>query len=182
MHDPRAFVGMGLVYATAPRGACHVQADMFLVDLGAAVPELGIEMGDRLGSSEEKALMTSRMMDWRTLYNSLIMCIFCHPPAGLTQSLLAAATGWDLDMGDLLPLGERALNLKRLLNGKLGLTAENDRLPALLLQPLPDEEVETRVPDMDVLLPAFYRVRDWDPETGMPTLGKLQELGLDNLT
>ncbi len=182
MHDPRAFVGMGLVYATAPRGACHVQADMFLVDLGAAVPELGIEMGDRLESSEEKALMTSRMMDWRTFYNSLIMCIFCNPVAGFTQNLLNAATGWALETGDLLSLGERALDLKRLLNGKLGLTAESDRLPTPLLQPLPDEEVETRVPDMDVLLPAFYRVRGWNPQTGMPTPAKLRELGLGNLT
>jgi aldehyde:ferredoxin oxidoreductase len=182
MHDPRAFVGMGLVYATAPRGACHNQADMFLVDLGAAVPELDIELGDRLESSEEKALMTSRTMDWRTLYNALIMCIFCNPAAGFTRNLLSAATAWDLEMSDLLPLGERALNLKRLLNGKLGLTARNDRLPALLLQPLPDQEVETRVPDMDVLLPAFYRVRGWDPQTGMPTPDKLQELGLENLT
>jgi aldehyde:ferredoxin oxidoreductase len=143
---------------------------------------LGIEMGDRLESSEHKALMTSRMMDWRTLYNSLTMCVFCHPPADLIQSLLTAATGWDLEMSELLPLGERALTLKRLLNGKLGLTAVNDRLPALLLQPLHDEEVDTRVPDLDVLLPAFYQVRGWDPQTGMPTPGKLQQLGLDNLT
>ncbi len=181
LHDPRAFVGMGLVYATSPRGACHNQADMFLVDLGAPVPELDIEIGDRLESSPEKALMTARVMDWRTLYNSLIMCIFCNPVAGFTLNLLNAATGWELEMSDLLPLGERAFNLKRLFNGKLGLTAKNDRLPKLLLQPLPDEDVDTRVPDMDVLLPAFYRVRGWDPQTGMPTPEKLQELGLQDL-
>jgi aldehyde:ferredoxin oxidoreductase len=181
MHDPRAFVGMGLVYATAPRGACHNQADMFLVDLGAPVPELDIELGDRLESSEEKALMTSRVMDWRTLYNSLIMCIFCNPVAGFTLNMLNAATGWDLQQSDLLPLGERGLDLKRLLNGKLGLTAQNDRLPKLLLQPLPGDEVETRVPDMEVLLPAFYRVRGWDPQSGMPTAEKVRELGLRDL-
>jgi aldehyde:ferredoxin oxidoreductase len=125
--------------------------------------------------------MTSRMMDWRTLYNSLIMCIFCNPPAGHVPNLLSAATGWELEMGDVLPLGERAFNLKRLLNGKLGLTAKSDRLPKLVLQPLPGDEVETRVPDMQVLLPAFYRVRGWDPGTGMPTPKKLRELGLEGL-
>ncbi len=180
-HDPRAFVGMALVYATSPRGACHNQADMYLVDLGAAVPELDIEFGDRLESSEKKALMTSRVMDWRSLYNSLIMCHFCNPVAGFTLSMFNAVTGWQLQASDLLPLGERAFQLKRLFNGKLGLTAANDRLPKLLLQPLPDEEVDTRVPDMEVLLPAFYRVRGWDPQTGMPTPDKLRELGLDDL-
>jgi len=181
MHDPRAFVGMGLVYATAPRGACHNQGDMFLVDLGAPVPELDIQLGNRLESSEEKAMMTSRTMDWRTLYNSLIMCVFCNPPANQTLDMLNAATGWELQLTDLLPLGERAFNLKRLLNGKLGLTAQNDRLPKLLLQPLPDDAVETQVPDMDILLSAFYRVRGWDPQTGMPTLQKQQELSLGDL-
>ena len=181
MHDPRAFVGMGLVYATAPRGACHNQGDMFLVDLGAPVPELDIQLGNRLESSEEKALMTSRTMDWRTLYNSLIMCVFCNPPANLTLDMLNAATGWELQMADLLPLGERAFDLKRLLNGKLGLTPQNDRLPKLFLQPLPGDAVETQVPDMDILLPAFYRVRGWDAQTGMPSAQKRQELGLEDL-
>jgi len=181
MHDPRAYAGMGLVYATSPRGACHNQGDMYLVDLGAAVYEVDLQVGDRLESSEEKALMTARAQDWRTLYNSMIMCMFCNPEVSTIVDMFNAVTGWDLQISDLLPLGERAFNLKRLFNGKLGLTAKNDRLPKLLLQPLHDEEVETRVPDMDVLLPAFYRVRGWDPQTGMPSTEKLQELGLQNL-
>ena len=181
MHDPRAFAGMALVYATSPRGACHEQGDMFLVDLGAPIPELGIEIGERLASSPEKALMTARVMDWRTLYGSLVMCNFCAPPASMIVDLLNAVTGWDVQLEDLLPLGERAFQLKRLLNGKLGLTPDNDRLPKLLLQPLPDEAVETRVPDMDVLLPAYYGVRGWDAQTGMPVPDKLRELGLETL-
>jgi aldehyde:ferredoxin oxidoreductase len=35
---------------------------------------------------------------------------------------------------------------------------------------------------MEVLLPAFYRVRRWDPQTGMPMPDKLRDLGLDSLT
>jgi len=181
MHDPRAFAGMALVYATSPRGACHNQGDMYLVDLGAPVYELDIQLGDRLESSEEKALMTSRAQNWRTFYNSMIMCHFCKPDVSTIVDLLNAVTGWGLQISDLLPLGERAFNLKRLFNSKLGLTAKNDRLPKLLLEPLPDSEVETRVPNMDVLLPAFYRLRDWDPNTGMPTSEKLRELGLEDL-
>ncbi|MBC7232950.1 MAG: aldehyde ferredoxin oxidoreductase family protein [Chloroflexi bacterium] len=181
MHEPRAFTGMALVYATSPRGACHTQGDMFLVDLGAPVPELDIQIGNRLESSEEKALMTARVMNWRTLYGSLVMCVFGNPQASNILAMLNGVTGWDLQLEDLLLLGERAFNLKRLFNGKLGLTAENDRLPKLLLQPLPSDVVETQVPDMGVLLPAYYRVRGWDSQTGMPTHAKLQELGLEDL-
>ncbi len=181
MHDPRAFVGMGLVYATSPRGACHNKGDMFRLDLGGAIYELGIDVGDRFESSPEKALMTSKMQDWRTLQDSMIMCMFNNADVHLILDMLNAVTGWDLQMDELLPLGERAFNLKRLLNGKLGLTAANDRLPKLLLQPLTEEEVETRVPDMGVLLPAYYQVRGWDPQTGMPTAEKVRELGLESL-
>jgi len=181
MHDPRAFVGMGLVYATSPRGACHNKGDMFRLDLGGAIYELGIDVGDRFESSPEKALMTSRMQDWRTLQDSMVMCMFNNADVRLILDMLNAVTGWDLHMGDLLPLGERAFNLKRLFNGKLGLSAANDRLPKLLLQPLADKEVETGVPDMEVLLPAYYRIRGWDQQTGMPTAEKLRDLGLEGL-
>jgi aldehyde:ferredoxin oxidoreductase len=182
MHDPRAFAGMGLAYATSPRGACHNKGgDMFRVDLGGAIYELGIDVGNRFESSTDKALVTSRIQDWRTLQDSMVMCMFNNADVHLILDMLNAATGWDLQMSDLLPLGERAFNLKRLLNGKLGLTSANDRLPKLLLQPLMDEEVETHVPDMEVLLPAYYRVRGWDRQTGMPTTEKLRELGLEGL-
>ncbi len=181
MHDPRAFVGMGLVYATSPRGACHNKGDMFRVDLGGAIYELGIDVGDRFESSSEKALMTSKMQDWRALQDSMVMCMFNNADVHLILDMLNAVTGWDLQMDDLLPLGERAFNLKRLLNGKLGLTAANDRLPKLLLQPLTEKEVETGVPDMEVLLPAYYQVRGWDAGTGMPSNDKLHQLGLQDL-
>jgi aldehyde:ferredoxin oxidoreductase len=118
-------------------------------------------------------------MDWRTLYNAIIMCVFCRAQPEQTVTLLNAATGWDLTVQDLLPLGARAFDLKRLLNGKLGLTAQNDRLPPILMRRLPEGEAETSVPDMDVLLPAFYSARGWDPVSGMPTGEKRRELGLD---
>ena len=34
MHDPRAFAGMAVTYALSPRGACHMQGDMYGVDAG----------------------------------------------------------------------------------------------------------------------------------------------------
>lgn len=34
MHDPRAFAGQALSYATGPRGACHLRGYFYLVDLG----------------------------------------------------------------------------------------------------------------------------------------------------
>ena len=74
--------------------------------------------------------------------------------------------------------GERAWNLKRVINNRLGLTKANDRLPKPLLEALPDGGSADYVIDLDVMLKAYYEARGWDPETGCPTQEKLKELGL----
>ncbi len=178
MHEPRAFSGMALAYATSPRGACHVQGDPYQVDIGMAVPELGLVEGDRF-ATEGKAEMVARSQDWRALYNALIMCQFCNPPVGLTVDLINAATGWGIGVDDLLPMGERIVQLKRLLNVRLGVTPADDALPDLVLQPLPDGATAGYVPDMETLLRDYYQVRGWDPATGRPTPARLAALGIE---
>jgi len=180
MHEPRAFSGMALAYATSPRGACHVQGDPYQVDIGLTVPELGLVEGDRFGV-EGKAEMVARSQDWRALYNALIMCQFCNPPVNLTVDLINAATGWGIGIDDLLPMGERIFQLKRLLNIRLGVTPADDVLPALVLQPLPDGATGGYVPDMEALLRDYYQVRGWDPATGGPTPARLAALGLPQI-
>ena len=42
MHDPRAYLGMAVTYALSPRGACHMEGDMFDLDLGQSnLEEIG---------------------------------------------------------------------------------------------------------------------------------------------
>jgi len=86
-HDPRAFFGMAICYATSPRGACHLNGDVYLIDLGQEVPELGIVSGDRF-EEEKKVEVTIKSQNWRTVYNSMIMCQFCNPPAEIIVKLL----------------------------------------------------------------------------------------------
>lgn len=180
MHDPRALSSMALVYATSPRGACHNQGDMYWADLGRGVPELGIEAGDRFASSG-KAPTVARCQDWRTLYNSLVMCMLSNPSPAHVVGMLSAATGWELDLDEAMRIGERAWNLKRAINHRLGLTRANDRLPKALLTPLPDGGAAGQAPDLELMLHEYYAARGWDPATGRPTAQKLRELGLDHV-
>ncbi|MCX7671555.1 MAG: aldehyde ferredoxin oxidoreductase family protein, partial [Anaerolineae bacterium] len=80
MHDPRAFGGLAIVYATATRGADHMAGDVYMSDQGRVFPELGIEFGDRQEESAQKAAIVARLMDWRALTNSLILCHFEDVP------------------------------------------------------------------------------------------------------
>jgi aldehyde:ferredoxin oxidoreductase len=182
MHDPRASFGMALTYATSPRGACHNQADMYLVDLvGMELEEVWVISGKRFDSSAEKARVTALLQNWRSVYNAMIMCHFSNPPAHLILELLRRATGWELSIEELMKIGERIFNLKRSLNIKFGLSAADDRLPNLLLLPLSEGGAAGEVPDIELLLKEFYSVRGWDPESGRPGEGKLKELGLGQL-
>jgi aldehyde:ferredoxin oxidoreductase len=76
-HDPRGVSGMGLVYATSPRGACHNQSDYFFVDWGHTDESIGIGYYERHARAEKSANV-ARHQDWRSVYNSLVMCIFSN--------------------------------------------------------------------------------------------------------
>lgn len=178
MHDPRAYIGMALTYATSPRPGCHMQGDMYMLDSGDEVPEWGMTATARDDHSPGKARTAALRQDWRCVTNALIQCHLVHPPLELVLAMLNAAAGWDMDAGELHQCGERIFNLKRLLNLRWGLTPAHDRLPKLLLQPLAEGGAAGMVPDMDTLLPAYYAVRGWDPQAGGPTPAKRAELGL----
>jgi aldehyde:ferredoxin oxidoreductase len=169
MHEPRAYLGMAVTYALSPRGACHMEGDMFSLDLGQSnVDEVGLEPGERHDNTIEKGRTAARLQAWRNLYNSLTLCQFENPGARLLLAAVNAATGWGLESEDLMLLGKRIVNIKRLLNFKLGLTKANDRLHDLLLNPLKEGGAANQVPDMPALLTGAYTEFGWDAETGYP--------------
>ncbi len=177
-HDPRGASGMALVYATSPRGACHNQSDYFLADIGQVDSSLGLEFFDRHAGAE-KAANVARHQDFRAVNNALVLCIFANVPPETMVGLVNAACGYNLTLDDLMRCGERAWNLKRLINLRLGLTRANDTLPAPLLRPYADGGAADYVIPFDQMMSAYYAARGWDAETGRPNMKKLLELGLN---
>ena len=179
-HDPRGASGMALVYATSPRGACHNQSDYFVIDMGQVLTSLGMKRMDRHAGAE-KAHNVAIHQDWRTIANSLVLCIFANVPAETVVDLVNAACGLDWTIHDLMLTGERGWNLKRAINNRFGLTRKNDKLPKALLQPYSDHPAgaDGYTPDFDKMLESYYEVRGWDPKTGYPKKDKLLSLGLE---
>ncbi len=178
-HDPRALSGMAVVYATSPRGACHMQGDMYAVDMGLTLPEVGILPGGRF-RTRGKSRVVARLQDWRTLYNSAIMCVFVNPTAPVLAQLLSAATGRSADAVGWQRTGERIFNLKRAFNNRMGVRRGNDRLPTLLLLPMANGS-RGHTPRMEPLLREYYAHRGWDWETGRPSRDTLLSLGLADI-
>ncbi|MBI3243283.1 MAG: aldehyde ferredoxin oxidoreductase family protein [Chloroflexi bacterium] len=176
-HDPRGATGMALTYATSPRGACHNQSDYFIVEIGGEMPEIGIKTLDR-SASAGKAESVARHQWWRTLNNSLVMCVFANLTFTTAHELINAATGLDYSAEEFFRCGERGWALKRAINNRLGLTAANDKLPKAFLTPYNEGGAAGVAPDMKTLLAEYYEVEGWDPATGKPTRSTLERLGL----
>jgi len=179
MHDARAFSGMAVTYALSPCGASHMQGDMYAVDMGQCeAPEIGIELGDRFESSQEKGRMAARQQAWRNLYNALTLCQFQDIGVEKMLTALKCVTGWDLNANNLLNMGKRIVTFKRMLNIRRGITSADDHLPALLLKPFKEGGTEGNVPDIEVLIKGAYAEFGWDANTGRPLQKTLKELGL----
>jgi aldehyde:ferredoxin oxidoreductase len=99
--------------------------------------------------------------------------------------LVAAATGWVFDEAEFRRCGERIYNLNRACCVREGISSAQDQLPRRLMkEPLPSGPAAGMVIDRDTLAmmkDAYYRIRGWDPGSGIPTPEKLHDLGLDFL-
>jgi aldehyde:ferredoxin oxidoreductase len=150
-----------------------------MVEIGQVETSLGMTVLSRQ-AGPEKAWNVARHQDWRSLFNSLVLCYFSNISPEMIVALINAACGQEFNLAEIQRLGERGWNLKRAINNRLGLRRENDRLPKALLKPhSPGGGSEGYVPPIIEMLESYYSVRGWDPRSGFPKREKLLELGLD---
>lgn len=173
-YDPRGAKGHGLHYATCTSGGNHVRGYMISPEI------LGIpEKLDRF-ATEGKEVWVKNFQDLTAVIDSIGMCLFTSFAIGAPEytALLAAATGINFTVEEVMKIGERIWNVERLFNIKAGFTAEDDTLPKRLLkEPMPEGPAKGHVVELDKMLPKYYKVRGWD-ENGVPTKEKIKELGI----
>jgi aldehyde:ferredoxin oxidoreductase len=178
-HDMRAINGMALAYGISPHyGGSHNSCDYYMNTQGIAFEEIDIQSTDAKDCNPEVAQMAARLMAYRAFYSSIIMCLFANPPASTTAKYLELITGMEVDLDKVKEWGERILNLKRLFNLKMGHVPSDEHIPKILLTALPESGQEGNVPDTEMLYREFYKFLDWDPDTGRPSIEKLNQLGL----
>ncbi len=157
-YDPRGIQGMGLTYATANRGACHLRS------YTVASEVLGIpEKTDPL-VTEGKAGLVKAFQDATAAVDSMGICVFttfAWTLDNMAPQIDAACEG-DWSVERLLEAGERIWNLERDYNLKAGLSGADDTLPARLLK----EAAKTgpakgKVCGLDEMLPEYYSLRGW---------------------
>ncbi|MBI4863638.1 MAG: aldehyde ferredoxin oxidoreductase family protein [Candidatus Riflebacteria bacterium] len=180
-HDPRGHVGMALNYATASRGACHLEGLTYFLDRGIPVEDLGYTTPPDPHRSDDKPPIVVNMQNYMAVFNPLGMCKFLFigrvGPKKIAR-WLNLVCGWDVTMDDVLKTGERLFNLKRVYNNRLGISRKDDILPPrLYAQAKPEGAAKDVLPDLGSMLYRYYQLRCWTPD-GIPTRQKLEELGI----
>jgi len=101
-------------------------------------------------------------------------------PRDLAQAL--ASLGLPLDAESLLEIGERVVNLERLLNVRLGLSGADDRLPRRFTEErVVLESGESKglpLETLNSMLKRYYMLRGWD-ENGVPLESTTRRLNVD---
>ncbi len=101
-----------------------------------------------------------------------------HPPFLPHTKALSALMGQNIHMGRFLAAGERGFVLERLFNLREGLVSADDSLPPRLTDELQDPSNPDSRVRLDVMLPRYYKVRDWDAR-GIPSERLLRKLGME---
>lgn len=177
-HDPRARSSLALAYATANRGACHLQGQSSVFESFATDPDMGIHHPLDPHTSEGKAELVAKSQAMGSMYDSLCMCRYLRPGIRQVVEWTNLVTGWDMDTAEFLTTGQRIYVLKRLFNVRCGLSRKDDTLPARIQSlGFPEAGSKGHVPHLGKMLGEYYQYQGWSEE-GIPTRSTLERLGL----
>jgi aldehyde:ferredoxin oxidoreductase len=158
-YDSRGIQGMGLAYATANRGACHLRG------YTVASEVLGIPVKTDPLVTEGKAGLVKAFQDATAVFDSAGICLFTSFAWTLAdvQPQLAAACTDEFTLDELGKIGERIWNMERDFNNRAGFTQKDDTLPKrLLTEPAKTGPAKGLVNGLDKMLPEYYQLRGWD--------------------
>ncbi len=188
MHEPRVKAGLGLGYVVNPHGADHCANlhDTMYTRPGRAFEDirlLGILEplpADDLGPRKVAMFRSVHLL--RIALDSLVLCLFVPYDAERVANILEAVTGWRTSVVEMLRVAERILTMARLFNVREGFTAADDKLPNRFFRPKRNGVLSTKSYNREQLEMAkryYYTLMGWDAKTGIPTLEKLEELGIE---
>lgn len=180
-YDVRGLKGLALGFMVSPRGACHLRSGAYAIELTGKFWRY--EGVDRF-SSEKKGMVIKELEDFMTVYDCLGACKFSRKFFYLSgfSDWLRAVVGRTYSEQELLRIGERINNLKRLFNLREGFTRKDDSLPKRLMsEPIRDGVSRGHLiseKEAGAMVDDYYSARGWDSK-GRPTMAKLRELGLE---
>jgi aldehyde:ferredoxin oxidoreductase len=201
--DGRTHRSAALTHAVGARGADHLRSLVTVDQLGykdaagkrykkllegKSVAEKERILNDLCNpySEKHKAFAVKVTEDVFCIRDSLVVCWYTcgWPPIFWIEDfarVLPSVTGIE-EFGspeELMKVGERIQNVKRLFNLREGLTAADDTLPKRFTEePMPAGPGKGQKANLKVMLDEYYKLRGWDRKTGKIKPATLKRLGL----
>ncbi len=178
MHDPKLQPEYHTTYKLDPTPARHTQYEGNK-RLGK-VPPAPQDFKDYSGRGEHHKAASEYMH----VVNSGGMCQFIMMAANTANipSWFNAVTGWDMDLDEIMDVGERIANLRMAYEVREGGNPRKRAVPARVTGesteathtgPLENVKLNTETLEVD-----FLKACGWDPETCKPSKVKLESVGL----
>jgi len=190
--DPRGIKAYGLGVAVASRGGDHLRSEpSFEFSENAeegrrryGVADSAFRLAYRgkglvVKDFEEKCALADALNACKnTIVNMEVL------PYDLAARFLEAAIGWEVSPEEVQQACERTVNLERAFIAREGVRRQDDYLPERFLkEPLPADSGASagQVIELEPMLDEYYAARGWELSSGLPTAGKLRQLGLGDV-
>ena len=155
-YDPRGSWGMGLAYATASRGGCHMSAWPVAEEAFGGLNPFTVE---------GKAQLVINQQDMNCIKFSLILCDFWAVNYDTMSQIMSCVLDRSVSVGELKIAGERIWNLLRMFNIREGFKMVDDSLPERFFdEALKSGHTANRTLPRDqfeFMLKEYYQIRGW---------------------
>ena len=200
-YDPRGSYGLGLNYAVANRGACHLSSTVMAQENFVHVLDPYTTTG--------KHVWVKFFEDFYCAMNSLHTCTFTsfayilenpltkynglfylkmvmgylYPVAtkiadiSIYHKFWSAITGQKMSRSEFLKAGERIHVLERYMNTREGITIKDDTLPRRFLKEGRKNDPKGRVVPLEEMRKKYYHIRSYD-DNGKPTTKIMKKLAI----
>jgi aldehyde:ferredoxin oxidoreductase len=165
-----------LSHATSTRGADHLRGRSWAEqtqEFFKNIPRINIY-------AERACLIADLIGRCKCSLNNwpaAVPLVFKYPLWGGVTRLLSALTGLEFDPLKIEEITDRVYTLERAFNVRQGITRKHDRLPQRpSMKGTPEGRKE--LVKHERMLTEYYKLRGWNIETGIPTRGTLERLGL----
>ncbi len=185
MHDSRYEPALGLAYVVDPTPGRHNTANGGILDIEAMRDIFAVDGVSPAGRYEydKKGTEFALLNRYLQVVNCAGLCMFSllmgRPPV---RAWINAATGWELDLQDLLRIGHRIQVLRWAFNFRQGIHSNGVSLPdrARGYPPLGSGPLRGVSLDMETMKQDYFRAMGYD-EDGTPTRRLLNSLGLTRI-
>lgn len=195
-HMPQAKKSLAVIFAVNPFGADHQSSehDPFYEEGAPAfnldrLAQLDLKNPTEPGSlGTEKVRFGAYTQIFYSLLDTLSLCQFVWGPAWTLYGpaeiveFVNAVTGWEVNLHELMEVGERRLNMMRVFNTREGFDRRDDYLPKKFFIPLegtgPSASVAIDKHEFETALDTYYQIMGWTND-GLPTKIKMVDLGIE---